>query len=170
MNKFLTTIAVVLSISIFSCTMNNKTIPENAAIIKADESIKNEILVADTSTPLSIVADNKNVPFNVDSCQQKLVDILFSSDTFMIMTEGLSERVKQNGGTGFGVRIDNISLKNETNISYTMYENYPDRLHTIHNFKLDLNKKELYLDDNPDEGLINLKFDKSLIDNLSYCK
>jgi hypothetical protein len=126
------------------------------------------------------ISDKSNfVTKKIDSaCIRAVEDILISSPKFIELTKGLSERVIRNGGSGYFLLLENSenietnkSLQNSTFLKYSLREDYLERAIPIAWFIFDTNKLILYEEDMETGKLIQISFDKKLLDvYLRQCK
>ena len=111
-------------------------------------------------------------------CVDVVLSILDTSPAFIERTNGLSEAVQNNGGSGFALMIESGPLlSGDDTWSYSkafeisLGENYPDRYLVIERYTFDLEAQKLYNYDIVEDKLEQLSFDKGLIQEVNkLCK
>lgn len=123
----------------------------------------------DRPTKDSVNTDNESLRAEIDV----VMDILTTSPAFVEMTKGLEKAVVKNGGTGYGIAIEespNPERDGAMIVSdiyrFSLHESYADRKVTVARFEFDPKKKQLYEYNVAEDKLIPMEFDKDLLSEL----
>lgn len=103
-------------------------------------------------------------------CIETVFDIIKSSKEYIDLTNGLQQKIENNGGTGFGFivhvspnpKLDNALEKGDF-YEISIHENYSDRMNNIAFFRFDRHQKNLYKMDIVSAEYIEIDFNKDLI-------
>lgn len=115
---------------------------------------------------------------NEMKCSDIALQILKSSQTFKTLTNGLTQRIKENGGQGFRVylwaspnpKIDGSDSYSE-DYEFSIHENYSDREPRIAEFKFSPKTQQLYQEDIAEMKYNIIQFDRQLLATfLKNCK
>jgi hypothetical protein len=118
------------------------------------------------------ISSNENSQLNkkLKNCADVVIEIVTTSPSFKKTTKGLNERVKKNGGKGYGVAIERSPLPDldnawdySENFEISLHETYPDRIVTIRRYIFNPEKRELYLNDDVNNKLIKIEYDRNLL-------
>ncbi|OFX26541.1 MAG: hypothetical protein A2041_13250 [Bacteroidetes bacterium GWA2_31_9b] len=160
MKQCRTAIALLLIFFAFAC--NNNQNKENAM---------NPSDVKKTTTDDSNV-ENKDQTIKKGSLQPESIvkEILTTSPRYTELTNGLNERIINNGGLSFEILMEKSPDQSQINeysysetYDFTLYEMYPDRRLSIARFSFNPNNKKLYEFDAANDQLKPIEFDKNLL-------
>lgn len=87
-----------------------------------------------------------------DRCIETVFKIIESSPEFKELTEGLEQRVRENGGSGYGFTVE-VSPNPVTDQAFekgdfyeiSLHESYDDRMPNIAHFRFDHHQKKLFM-------------------------
>lgn len=100
------------------------------------------------------------------NCTELTETIMLSSPRVKKLTTGLAARVKKNGGSGWGYRLEaapyGADEESET-FDYAIHETYKDRMVTIARFSVDPATGQLYEYDVVEDEKKKIAFDKTLV-------
>jgi hypothetical protein len=112
-------------------------------------------------------------PLDTTGCIAAIYRILESSTRFKELTDGLSERIRKNGGTSYGLMLEgspnpkrDTAMYQSTTYDISLHESYPDRIVIVARFSFDPEKKELYEYEVANDSLVSRSFDKRLLSKL----
>jgi hypothetical protein len=121
---------------------------------------------------------NKNAGIEFKNCRNVVMDILKTSPRYIQLTKTLNEEVIKNGGTSFGVSLESSPNPSQDNTccysktyDFSVYEMYKNRQLNTTRFSFDPNNNKLYEYDAVLDKLVEIEFDKNLLNKYeAICK
>ena len=104
------------------------------------------------------------------NCTELTETILLTSPRVKKLTTGLATRVKKNGGTGWGYRLEAAPYgadEESGTFDYEIHETYKDRNVTIARFSVDPATGQLYEYDVVEDEKKKIAFDKTLVKHIN---
>lgn len=147
---------------IISC--NGKSNMENPS---KKDVVKKDTVVNHHNTSKTKLTDLHKVS---KDCIETVFKIIESSAEYKELTNGLQERIKQNGGSGYGFMVhvspnptlDNALEKGDF-YEISVHESYPNRMNNIAFFRFDRHQKMLFKMDITSAEYVEINFDQNLI-------
>lgn len=107
-----------------------------------------------------------------ERCIETVFDIIESSKEFKELSEGLEERIRENGGTGYGFTVE-VSPNPVTDQAFTkgdfyeisLHESYEDRMPNIAHFRFDHHQKKLFMMNVVNADYEEIGFDENLVES-----
>ena len=112
------------------------------------------------------------------TCYDIVEEILITSPVFIKLTDGLFERVKKNGGIGYGFALEGSpspEIDDAWNYSptydFNLHESYKERIFVFSRFTFSPKDKQLYQLDATNDELVPIEFNRNLLIKFDeFCK
>lgn len=124
---------------------------------------------ADSVEQIKTKTDLHNVS---ERCIETVFNIIESSKEFRELTDGLEDRIRENGGTGYGFTVevspnpvtDQASEKGDF-YEISLHESYEDRMPNIAHFRFDHHQKKLFMMNVVNADYEEIGFNKNLVES-----
>jgi len=156
--RFINFTALTALIIIYSC-QQKPVQRENAKLTVATDTVEQ----IKTKTDLHKVSER---------CIEAVFSIIESSKEFRELTDGLEDRIRENGGTGYGFTVE-VSPNPITDKAYekgdfyeiSLHESYGDRMPNIAHFRFDHHQKKLFIMNVVNADYEEIGFNEKLVES-----
>jgi hypothetical protein len=155
MKTFTPILLIFASILIFSCGESSQT------EVATQKSTNNEG---------TIQRKPKQTTPEYTDCTTVLIKIVSTTNRYKEITDGLHDAIVQNGGSGFGIRLEgsptpisDASINYSDTYDFNVHESYPDRHTVIARFSFDPVTEHLYEYDVVNDAMKQIDFNRDLL-------